>query len=133
MRSYISAMPMIIWIALGGALGSAVRHLVNVSTARLLGLDCPWGTAIVNVVGSFAMGAVIALMALRWSASQETRAFLTTGILGGFTTFSAFSLDFATLVERRDFDLALYYVAGSVVLSLAAIFVGLWFFRTLLQ
>jgi CrcB protein len=126
-------MAMALWIAAGGALGSVARHLVNVASARVLGIEFPWGTLTVNVVGSFIMGAVISIMAMRWSASLEARAFLTTGILGGFTTFSAFSLDFATLVERRALDTAFYYAAGSVALSLAAIFAGLWFFRTLLQ
>ena len=124
---------MIIWIALGGAIGSAARYLVSVFAGRVLGLDFPWGTVIVNILGSFAMGVLIAFLALRWSAGQETRAFLTTGILGGFTTFSAFSLDFATLVERRAFDLAFYYAAGSVAFSLIAIFAGLWLSRNLLQ
>ena len=131
--SYIAAMAIMLWIAVGGALGSALRHLVNVSAARLLGAEFPWGTAIVNVSGSFVMGTLIALLALKWSASQEVRAFLTTGILGGFTTFSAFSLDFAVLFERRAYDLAVSYAALSVVLSLLAIFAGLWLTRTLLQ
>src|SRR5687768_11084873 len=122
-------MPIVLWIAAGGALGSALRHLVNVLAVRLFGPEFPWGTAIVNVLGSFVMGALIAVMAHRWSASQETRAFLTTGILGGFTTFSAFSLDFAVLVERRAYDLAASYAAASVVLSLFAIFAGLWLTR----
>ena len=126
-------MAIVLWIAAGGALGSTLRHLVNVSAARVLGAEFPWGTAIVNVFGSFVMGTLIAFMALKWSASQETRAFLTTGILGGFTTFSAFSLDFAVLVERRAYDLAASYVAASVALSLLAIFAGLWLTRTLLQ
>lgn len=126
-------MAIVLWIAAGGALGSALRHLVNVSAARVLGAEFPWGTAIVNVLGSFVMGTLIAFMALKWSASQEARAFLTTGILGGFTTFSAFSLDFAVLVERRAYDLAASYAAASVALSLLAIFAGLWLTRTLLQ
>jgi CrcB protein len=126
-------MAIVFWIAAGGALGSALRHFVNVSAGRLLGTEFPWGTAIVNIAGSFAMGVLIALMALRWSASQETRAFLTTGILGGFTTFSAFSLDFAALFERRAFELAGTYAAASVALSLLAIFAGLWLVRALLQ
>jgi CrcB protein len=126
-------MAIVLWIAAGGALGSALRHFVNVSAGRLLGTEFPWGTVIVNIVGSFAMGVLIAIMALRWSASQETRAFLTTGILGGFTTFSAFSLDFASLFERRAFELAGTYAAASVALSLLAIFAGLWLTRALLQ
>jgi fluoride exporter len=126
-------MEIALWIAAGGALGSALRHFVNVSAGRLLGIEFPWGTVIVNIVGSFTMGVLIAVMALRWSTSQEIRAFLTTGILGGFTTFSAFSLDFATLFERRAFELAGTYAAASVALSLLAIFAGLWLTRALLQ
>lgn len=126
-------MAMILWIAAGGAIGSSLRHLVNVFANRMLGADFPWGTIIVNVLGSFSMGVLISLMALRWSASQDMRAFLTTGILGGFTTFSAFSLDFAVLIERRAIDLAFYYAAASVLLSLIAIFAGLWLTRSLIE
>ena len=118
-------MPVILWVALGGALGSALRHLVNVWSSRLLGADFPWHTLIVNVAGCFAMGALIGLMAAKLPVSNEVRAFLTTGILGGFTTFSAFSLDFAVLVERKAYGLAGAYAASSVSLSLIAVFAGL--------
>lgn len=124
-------MPTVLWVALGGALGSMARYGVNVLSGRVLGTDFPWHTLIVNVVGSFAMGALVALMALRWNVASDTRAFLTTGILGGFTTFSAFSLDFALLVERRDYVLAGSYAAASVILSLAAIMAGLALVRQL--
>lgn len=124
-------MPMILWVAAGGALGSAARYLVNVAAGRLLGPEFPWGTLTVNVAGSFVMGLLITLMALKMQVSQEVRAFLTTGILGGFTTFSAFSLDFAALVERREAGLAALYAIVSVGLSLAAIFAGLKLGRAL--
>jgi CrcB protein len=124
-------MPMILWVAAGGALGSAARYLVNVAAGRVMGPEFPWGTLTVNIAGSFAMGLLIALMALKMQVSQEVRAFLTTGILGGFTTFSAFSLDFAVLVERREAGLAMLYAAVSVGLSLAAIFAGLKLGRAL--
>ncbi len=124
---------MILWVAAGGALGSAARYLVNVAAGRLLGPEFPWGTLTVNIAGSFVMGLMIALMALKMQVSQEVRAFLTTGILGGFTTFSAFSLDFAVLVERREAGLAALYVIASVALSLAAIFAGLKLGRALLS
>ena len=88
---------------------------------------------IVNVTGSFIMGLLIAIMALAWSTSQEMRVFLITGILGGFTTFSAFSLDFATLYERKEYGLAVAYAGGSVVLSVLAVFAGLYVVRTVLQ
>lgn len=126
-------MPIILWVAAGGALGAAGRYLVNVWTGRLLGSGFPWGTITVNVAGSFLMGALITYLALKWSASQEIRAFLTTGVLGGFTTFSAFSLDFATLYERKEFGLALGYAAGSVGLSLLAIFAGMALMRAVLS
>ena len=121
----------ILWVAAGGALGSAGRYLVNVTSARLVGAEFPWHTFAVNIVGCFAMGVLIALMALKLNVSQDVRAFLTTGILGGFTTFSAFSLDFAVLIERKAYGLALAYAAGSVGLALAAVFAGLALVRWL--
>jgi fluoride exporter len=124
-------MAVVLWVALGGALGSALRHGVNVGAGRAFGPEFPWATLIVNIVGCFAMGLLFGLMALRWNASAETRAFLATGILGGFTTFSAFSLDFALLVERNQLPMALLYGAGSVVLSLVAVFAGLELMRAL--
>jgi len=125
-------MHVVLWIAAGGALGAAARHGVNVWSLRLLGPDFPWGTLFVNVAGSFVMGVLISAMALKWSVGLEVRAFLTTGILGGFTTFSAFSLDVANLFERRDYLVATLYGLGSVGLSLAAIFIGLALTRSLL-
>lgn len=126
-------MPVVAWVALGGAIGSAARYGVNVWSGRMLGSDFPWHTLAVNIIGCFAMGLLIELMALKLNASLETRAFLTTGILGGFTTFSAFSLDFALLVERKTYLLASAYAAGSVLLSLAAVFAGLYLVRALAQ
>jgi fluoride exporter len=125
-------MPLILWIAAGGAVGSSLRHFMNVLVGRVMGDAFPWHTLIINVTGSFVMGLVVALMAFRWNVSNEMRAFLTTGILGGYTTFSAFSLDFAVLVERKAYVLAGAYAAGSVLLSLVAIFAGLALMRTML-
>ena len=124
-------MPTIIWVALGGALGSAARYGVNVWSGRILGSEFPWHTLIVNVAGCFAMGLLIELMALKLNAGNDMRAFLTTGILGGFTTFSAFSLDFAYLVERKSYGLAGAYAASSVAVSLIAVFAGLYLIRAL--
>ena len=126
-------MPVVAWVAFGGAIGSAARYGVNVWSGRLLGAAFPWATLAVNIIGCFAMGLLIELMALKFNVSTETRAFLTTGILGGFTTFSAFSLDFALLVERKTYLLACAYAAGSVLLSLAAVFAGLYLVRALAQ
>jgi fluoride exporter len=125
-------MPMILWVALGGAIGSAARYSVNVACARFCGTAFPWGTLTVNIAGSFLMGVLISAMALKFNTSQEMRAFLTTGILGGFTTFSAFSMDFAVLAERGETVAALAYMTLTVAASLAAIFAGLWLTRTVL-
>ena len=124
-------MPTILWVALGGAVGSAARYGVNVWSGRMLGSEFPWHTFIVNVVGCFAMGVLVELMALKLNVGNDTRAFLTTGILGGFTTFSAYSLDFAVLVERKSYGAAFAYGTGSVALSLIAVFAGLSLVRTL--
>ena len=124
-------MPIVLWVALGGAVGSAARYGVNVWSGRMLGQGFPWHTLMVNVIGCFAMGILVALLALKVNVSPETRSFLTTGVLGGFTTFSAFSLDFALLVERRTFGAAAAYGASSVALSLIAVFAGLYLVRTL--
>jgi len=124
-------MPLVLWVALGGGIGAAARHGVNVWSGRMFGTEFPWHTLIVNVTGCFIMGALTGLLALKLNLSQEARAFLTTGILGGFTTFSAFSLDFALLVERKATLAAGAYAAGSVVLSLAAVFAGLRLIRAL--
>lgn len=126
-------MPVYLWVALGGAIGASGRFFVTSMTGRLIGHGFPWGTMVVNVFGSFVMGALISFMAIRWSASAEMRTFLTTGVLGGFTTFSAFSLDFATLYERKAHLAALGYAAGSLGLSLLAVFAGLVVTRMLLS
>ena len=123
----------ILWVALGGAIGAAARYGVNVWSGRLFGTAFPWHTLTVNILGCFTMGVVIEVMALKLNVGNDIRAFLTTGILGGFTTFSAFSLDFAYLVERKSYGLAGAYAAGSVVLSLAAVFAGLYLVRAQAQ
>ena len=111
----------------GGALGAGGRYLVNVTEMRLLGPGFPWATVFVNVVGSLVMGVLVGVFAAR--SLTHLHPFALTGVLGGFTTFSAFSLDAATLWTRGDTGLALVYVAASVGLSLAAIAVGLWLGR----
>ena len=114
----------LIWVALGGAIGSALRYLTNLAALRLLGVGFPWGTAAVNVVGSFAMG-LLAVLLLERTGNSRFASFLLTGVLGGFTTFSAFSLDAVRLVEQGHMDSAVYYIAGSVALSLAALMIGM--------
>lgn len=110
-------------VALGGALGAAARYLTNVGAGRLFGLGFPYGTLVVNVVGSFLMGVLVVVLAER--GGLRLAPFLMTGVLGGFTTFSAFSLDAVTLYERGQIGIAAGYVGASVVLSLAALFGGL--------
>ena len=109
----------------GGAIGAGLRHLVNIGAVRLLGYGFPWGTVIVNIVGSFLIGLLIEALALRFSGSPEVRTFLATGLLGGLTTFSAFSLDFAVLMQRGDNAAAALYLIGSVSLAILALFAGL--------
>jgi CrcB protein len=124
---------MLLMAAIGGAVGAGARYLVGVGALRLLGSGFPWGTLIVNVVGSLIMGLIIASVALKYSISNEMRTLLSTGVLGGFTTFSAFSLDFAVLMERKAQGLAMAYLGASVGLSILALFAGLYIARTIFQ
>jgi CrcB protein len=112
-------------VFVGGGLGAAARHGVNVTAARLVGIAFPYGTLFINVTGSFVMGVIGGYFALKGQASQEVRLFLTTGILGGYTTFSAFSLETAVLYERGEVAASVMYVVASVVLSVGALFAGL--------
>jgi CrcB protein len=119
-------------VFLGGGIGAALRHGVNLVAARLFGLSFPIGTLFENVSGSLAMGLLAGYFAFKGDASQHWRLFFTTGILGGYTTFSAFSLDVALLYERGALGLAALYVLASVVLSVAGLFSGLWLVRQFL-
>lgn len=117
-------------VALGGAIGSLARYAVNLWTVRAFGLGFPWGTLTVNVVGGFVMGMLAALLTLR-GGSSEAKLFLMTGVLGGFTTFSAFSLDAVSLWERGEGSAAAVYVIASVAVSIAALVGGLALGRAL--
>ncbi len=120
-------------VALGGAIGASLRHLSGIAFMRWLGPAFPYGTLFVNVAGSLVMGLLIGWLAKRGvGTSNETRIFLATGLLGGFTTFSAFSLDVANLWQRGETMLAFGYLATSVLFSIAAVFVGLWVARSIL-
>ncbi len=119
-------------VAGGAAVGGMLRHSVNVMSARLLGTGFPYGTMTVNTVGSFIMGLLAAYFALKGEVSQSWRLFMMTGVLGGFTTFSAFSLDTALLYEQGRLVGALGYSCGSVVISIAALFAGLAIMRSFL-
>jgi CrcB protein len=109
----------------GGGLGATLRHLVNLTCERCIGTAFPYGTFIINISGSTVMGLIAGYLAFKGGAAQPWRLFLMTGILGGYTTFSAFSLDAALLYERGEIGLAALYVAGSVVLSILGLFAGL--------
>ncbi|MEO8927062.1 MAG: fluoride efflux transporter CrcB [Caulobacteraceae bacterium] len=126
-------MERLLLVALGGAAGSMARYLTGVAALRFIGLRAPWAsTFIVNVVGGALMGLLIGYLAHRGGAGQDrARLFLAVGVLGGFTTFSSFSLDAVLMIQRRDWSLAGAYVAGSVVLSVAALFAGLMAARRL--
>jgi CrcB protein len=112
-------------VFLGGGIGAALRHGVNLLAGRVVGTGFPTGTLTVNVVGSVIMGVLAAWFAFKGDASQHWRLFLTTGVLGGFTTFSSFSLDVAVLYERGAFGIAALYVFASLALSVAGLFAGL--------
>ena len=116
-------------VFLGGGLGAALRHGVNVGAARLLGTAFPYGTLAVNVTGSLVMGLIAGWFAFKGDASQHWRLFLTTGVLGGYTTFSSFSLDAVLLWERHEPAQAAAYVAASVALSILGLIAGLWLVR----
>jgi fluoride exporter len=112
-------------VFLGAGMGGAMRHGVNVLAARTLGTGFPFGTLAVNIIGSLIMGLLAGYFAFRGDASQHWRLFLTTGILGGFTTFSTFSLDTAVLWERGETAMASLYIGASVAVSIAALIAGL--------
>jgi fluoride exporter len=118
-------MRLLLLATVGGALGSGARHLVNVAVTRAMGPAFPWATLTVNVVGSFLMGFLVELILRRFGGSVEMRTFLATGILGGFTTFSAFTLDVSALMGRGDHTGAVTYIVASVAISLIALYAGL--------
>ncbi|MBB5045210.1 fluoride efflux transporter CrcB [Shinella fusca] len=120
-------------VFLGAGVGGAARHGVNVLSARLVGTGFPTGTLVVNALGCLLMGLIAGTFAFRGHLPQEMRLFLTTGILGGFTTFSTFSLDAALLWERGETGLAALYVGASLLLSLAGVAAGLGLTRTVLS
>ena len=116
-------------VAVGGAVGSVFRYLVGLWAVRLFGPAFPWGTLAINVAGSFAIGLFLEMILRRFGGSTELRLLLMTGLCGGFTTFSSFSLDFVGLVERGAMPLGIVYVIASVVLSICATFLGLFIGR----
>lgn len=126
-------MSAILAIAAGGAFGALLRHSVNVAAVKLLGHGFPYGTMAVNVIGSFAMGICIAVFAHYWQPSETVRLFIVTGFLGAFTTFSTFSLDFVSLWERHAYFHSALYLSGSIILSIAALFLAMALTRVLIS
>jgi CrcB protein len=123
-----------LFVFLGAGLGGCLRHFVNLGIGRLLGTNWPWGIFTINVTGSLMMGLAAGWLAFKTGGnwSQATRLFLTTGVLGGYTTFSSFSLDAVLLWERGDVAVALGYMVGSVIVSVLALAAGLAFVRSFL-
>ena len=117
-------------VGLGGALGSMARYGAGLAAVRLApGAAWPWATCSVNVIGGLLMGLFVGWLAQRGQGGESLRLFAAVGLLGGFTTFSAFSLETVLMIERRQFGLAAAYVALSVVLACAALFLGLMIAR----
>lgn len=125
-------MQMLLAIAAGGALGAVSRHYVAGQVLRVMGPGFPYGTMLVNVLGSLLMGLMITAFSVKFETSQTLRGFLTVGLLGGFTTFSTYSLEAALLIERGDWTGAALYAFGSMALGLAALFAGIWLGRVLI-
>lgn len=121
----MSGLPLWLAVAGGGAIGAVARYGVGAVSLRFLGPNFPWGTLTVNILGSAAMGLLIAWLVAREPHSPAMRAFIATGVLGGFTTFSTFALDAVTLFREKSLTLAGLYVGASVVLSIIGLFAGL--------
>ncbi len=115
----------LMYVALGGALGAVGRYTAMSVIGAMFGNGIPVGTLFVNVVGSFVLGVFVEVSALVWSPSPELRAMIVVGVLGAFTTFSAFSLDVVTLMTRGDHGQAFLYVIASVVFSIGAFWAGM--------
>ncbi len=121
----------LLYVFIGGGLGAALRHVVNLASLRLVGTGLPWGTFFINVTGSILMGMVAGLFAWKVSLPPALRLFLATGILGGYTTFSTFSLETALLLERGQTWQAIGYVLASVLLGVTGLFAGMAAVRAL--
>lgn len=124
---------MFTWIsvAAGGAIGAVLRYGVNVASVSIWGFNFPIATMIVNIIGSLTLGLITGLFSHYGNPSPEIRTFLITGMLGAFTTFSTFSLDSATLLERGNYGLLSFYLLGSVVFGIGSFFLGLFIVRTI--
>ena len=126
-------MKTVLAIAVGGSLGALARYYFSIGAAKIFGTAFPWGTLLENFIGCFVMGILAALMDKFWMPSAEIKAFLTIGFLGAFTTFSAFSLDFALLHERGELLVGGLYILASVIASIGGIFLGMLLIRLISQ
>src|SRR4051812_2951543 len=117
-------------VGVGGGLGALARYYIA-GWVQPAGAAFNWGIFVVNISGGLLMGLIVEASALKLNLSPELRSFLTVGILGGYTTFSTFSLDSALMLQKGQYGLAAAYMIGSVVLSIAALFAGLWIVRIL--
>lgn len=115
----------LLYVALGGALGASGRHLLGMATLKTFGPDYPYGTMAANIIGGFLMGLLAGWLALKVNGGENLRLFLGVGLLGGFTTFSAFSLDAVLMYEKKAYGALIGYVSGSVILSIGALMIGL--------
>lgn len=118
-----------LYVALGGALGASGRFALGHVMFKLMGPGYPWGTLAANIFGGLAMGLLVGWLAFRVSGGEHLRLFLAVGVLGGFTTFSSFSLEALQMIERKAYSLALGYISASVVFSILAVFIGLMIAR----
>src|SRR6202051_812743 len=123
-------MGVVLAVGVGGGLGALARYFIAGAIQSAV-TAFPWGILVVNVSGGLLMGLIVEASALKLNLSPELRAFLTVGILGGYTTFSTFSLDSALLIERGAYVSAAGYISGSAILSILALFAGMWLGRSI--
>jgi len=131
MGGLVGQMALLMYVAVGGATGSIFRYLVTAWIGRVAGRDFPYGTLAVNLLGSFLLGIMIGVIVTLLPRGRELHLLVAVGFLGGFTTFSAFSLDLYLLLERGQFLYAAAYATASVGLSVMLFFLGMWIFRSL--
>ena len=122
-------MSSLLYVAFGGAIGACLRYVLGLAALRSLGPDYPYGTMAANVLGGFLMGVLAGWLAFKVSGGENLKLFLGVGLLGGFTTFSAFSLDAMTMLEKKAYSYFIGYTVGSVVLSIGALMIGLMIAR----
>lgn len=125
----MAAMNGLLYVACGGALGASLRHILGGAAKSLFGPGYPYGTFAANVLGGFLMGLLVGWMALRVSGGENLRLFLGVGLLGGFTTFSAFSLEAVLMYEKKAYGMMAGYIGGSVLVSIGALMLGLMIAR----